>query len=371
MSVTALHHLSMIIRSIKIEGFRNIEREIIEFDRNYNLIYGKNASGKTSILESIYYCAFCKSFRSRDIDLVHYHRDFCRVEAVFEDENRYHKVEYAISKIKGKWFKINSKVARNYTDVISNIGIVMFSPDDLRIVKDGPAIRRNFLNKEISNLSKLYYSDLLEYNKILRQRNALLKNNRPFIDFEIWNEQLIEKSTDIIKKRMWYLDLLNQLSRDIHFEISEGQENLELKYKNHFINSEDGGWDEVAMKSKIQRALEKNFEIDKKRGFTSIGPHTDDIDILINGRLSKVFASQGQQRTAALSVKLAEVDLIKKETGKYPIVLLDDILSELDLKRQEQLKKVFQKTQVIITNAYELGEGYKIEMNHGRIVKNR
>lgn len=365
----------MIIRSIRIEGFRNIEREIIEFDRHYNLIFGKNASGKTSVLESIYYCAFCKSFRSKDADLINYNREFCRVEANFEDENRY-KVEYAISRLKGKWYKLNSKAAKNYSDIISNINLVMFSPDDLRIVKDGPIVRRNFLNKEISNLSRLYYSDLLEYNKILKQRNTLLKKYRSPDEFEIWDEQLIEKSIDIIKKRKWYLALLHSISSKIHFEISEGQERLELKYRNSLYRSPSDGeheeeFDEEELRVRIKKALEKNFEMDQKRGFTSVGPHTDDVDILINGKLSKIFSSQGQQRTAALSIKLAEVDLIKKETEKYPIVLLDDILSELDLKRQEQLKKVFHKTQVLITNAYELGEGHKIEMYSGKIVRDK
>lgn len=367
---------SMIIRTIKIEGFRNIEREIIEFDPRYNLIFGKNASGKTSILESIYYCAFCRSFRSRDADLIHYDREFCRVEAIFEDEGRHHKIEYAISKIKGKWYKINSKAVKNYSDIISNINIVMFCPDDLRIVKDGPVVRRSFLNKEISNLSRLYYTDLSEYNKLLKQRNALLKRRSLHDEFEAWDEKFIEKSIDIIKKRKWYLDLLNGISGNIHSEISEGQEKLELRYKNILLTGDVytenlREIDVERLKIKMKRALEKNFEIDKKRGFTSIGPHTDDFDILINGKLSKVYSSQGQQRTAALSIKLAEVDLIKKETGKDPIVLLDDILSELDLKRQAQLKKAFQKTQVLITNAYELGEGNKIEVYNGKVVKDQ
>lgn len=370
----SLAPFDMIIKTVKIDGFRNIDREIIEFDPRYNLIYGKNASGKTSILESIYYCAFCRSFRSRDADLIHYDRDFCRVEAIFEDEGNYHKIEYAISKIKGKWYKINSKAVKSYSDIISNINIVMFCPDDLRIVKDGPIVRRSFLNKEISNLSRLYYMDLSEYNKLLKQRNALLKRQRPFDEFEVWDEKFIEKSVDIIKKRKWYLDLLNGISGNIHSEISDGQEKMELRYKNFLLTGEvytedQKEIDAERLKIKMKRTLERNFEIDKKRGFTSVGPHTDDFDILINEKLSKVYSSQGQQRTAALSIKLAEVDLIKKETGNDPIVLLDDILSELDLKRQAQLKKAFQKTQVLITNAYELGDGYKIEVHNGKVVK--
>lgn len=360
----------MIIKSIKIEGFRNIEKETVTFDDRLNLIYGKNASGKTSILESIYFCAFGKSFRSKDTDLIHYNREFCRVEAYFEHNNRMQKIEYAISKMKGKWFKINSKAAKNLNDIVSNIHIVMFSPDDLRLIKDGPMVRRNFLNKELSNLSKTYYCDLSDYHKILKQRNALLKKRVKQTDLEIWDEQLAEKAVAIIKKRRWYLEILNEISKKIHYEISEENEILELKYKNALID-EKTEIDTQGLKDKIKKALDRHYETDRIRGFTSVGPHMDDIEILINEKPSKIFSSQGQQRTAALSIKLAEIDLIKKEYGNYPIVLLDDILSELDLKRQEQIKSVFGKTQILISNAYDIGEGNKIEISDGKVVRTK
>lgn len=359
----------MHIKSIKIEGFRNIEREFIEFDPKFNLIYGSNAAGKTSIVESIYFCAFGKSFRGKDLDLINHGRDFCRVEAVFSKHQQIQRVEYAISKYKGKWIKINAKNAKNLADVMTNIQIVVFSPDDLRIMKDGPAVRRLFLNKEISNISKLYYSNFVEYNRILKQRNAILKRGDSGLDLEIWDEKFSEMAAKLILKRLWFVKVLNDISRQIHEEISDGKEILELQYKSDVLSPLKNTPDERSTKESMIQILRKNIEIDRRRGFTGAGPHADDIEVSINQKNAKIYGSQGQQRTAALSIKLAEVDLIKRETGESPIVLLDDIFSELDVKRQHKIQQVFEKSQVIVTNAEDFGKGNKIEVQNGTVIK--
>lgn len=353
----------MIIKSIKLEGFRNIEKLSLDFDANRNLIFGENASGKTSVIESIYFCAFGRSFRGKDSDLIQYERDFCRVEADFIKNNAHQKIEYAISRTKGKWFKINSKNARNLSDVLSNIHVVIFTPDDLRIIKDGPGIRRSFLNKEMSGISRLYYKNLMDLNHILKQRNALLKTGGNPFEFDVWNEKLAEISYEIIKERLKFVEMLSKISREIHFQISDRKEHLNLEYKSSLVEMQRKMGLKQFEKKYIKDIIMNFFEKDRKLGYTSIGPHTDDFEILINSKVSKVFASQGQQRTAALSVKLAEVELIHQKTGHYPIVLLDDILSELDDRRKTQLQSIFDRSQTILTNVEDVGIGHKIDFN--------
>ncbi len=358
----------MKIKEISISGFRNIDRLRLEFKDLYNLIYGENASGKTSILEAIYYCAFGKSFRGRDLDLVKKGNEFCRVEAVFEKNSNIQKIEYAVSSEKGKWFKIDGKNVRTTAEIIQNINVVLFSPDDLSIVKDGPAVRRSFLNKEISGISKLYYSDLVKYSNIVKQRNALLKRRAGNIDIEIWNESMSESASGIVNKRLKFMKTLNEISQRIHFDISDGREKLEIRYKSSYLkNTGNEDIEREEIKIRILNSLVKNLEKDRIKGFCCTGPHADDFDILINGMNAKTHASQGQQRTAALSLKLAEVELVKYETGEFPVVLLDDILSELDFKRRSQLERIFEKAQIILTNTENTGNGNKIKVKEGNI----
>lgn len=360
----------MRIKKIRISGFRNIADAALEFDEYYNLLHGENASGKTSIIEAVYVCAFGRSFRGRDAELVRNGSEFCRVEAFFEKAGIEKKVEYAISPARGKWFKIDGKNVRTTADIIENISVVLFCPDDLEIVKSGPAVRRTFLNKEISALNKLYYADHIKYGNVLKQRNALLKKRAGDIDIEVWNEALIESACGLVSRRLSFLRVLDEISRGIHLEISDGKEVLEISYRSAYLGNNGNADIPVSeVGRRLSQSLAKNLERDKFRGFSCVGPHTDDFEIKINGMSAKSFASQGQQRTAALSLKLAEVVLIKRETGHFPIVLLDDILSELDSKRQSQIEKVFEKAQTIVTNTEDVGGGNKVRVSNGKIIK--
>ncbi len=359
----------MTVTKATIQGFRNIEHQEVVFDPVSNVIYGENATGKTSILESVYYAAFGKSFRSKDLDLINYDQDFCRVELEFEKNGRELEIEYGISRLQGKFFKINKKKVKSRSEIMENINIVLFCPDDLRLVKDGPMKRRIFLNREISNISKLYYSDLLEYTKIVKQRNALLKRNASDLETEIWDEKFAKKAVDVTLKRYWYVDILKEISADIHKKISGEKEHLEIAYHSSIMNEQERFIEREKLEDAVKIRLGKKLNQDRKRGFTSIGPHTDDFSIFINGKEAKTFASQGQQRTAALSLKLAEVQLIKKETSHYPIVLLDDILSELDDRRKKELETVFEHAQIIMTDTNNVGRGLKICVEKGKIIK--
>ncbi len=359
----------MKVKQLTIQGFRNIEKEDVLFDPVFTMIHGENASGKTSILEILYYTAFGKSFRSKDVDVINYEKDFCRVEAVFEKKDRELRIEYGISRTQGKFFKINGKRVRSRTDIMANVGIVLFCPDDLRLVKDGPMKRRVFLNREISNLSKLYYADLLDYTKIVKQRNALLKRNASNLEFDVWDEKLAEKAVTVTRKRYWYIDILKERSKELHKNISGGREELDIAYVSSIMTKEDCQLETAEIERQVREKIKSKMSLDRKRGFTSIGPHTDDFNIFIDGKEAKLFASQGQQRTAALSIKLAEVGLIKKETGAYPIVLLDDILSELDDHRKKEVEHVFENAQIIMTDTQAMGDGLRLCVSKGKIIK--
>lgn len=340
----------MRIKAITLEGFRNYENFQIELDEKLNIIIGNNAQGKTNLLESIYVSGFGKSFRTnKDNDLIMFSKPYASVRVDIEKDNGYsERIEYRIIKGK-KAFFVNGVNITKISDLLGTLNLILFFPDDLKLIKENPTERRKFINRELSHISKLYCVDIIDYNKILSQRNELLKKatyKRDLLEtIEIWDEQLTDKAVRIIRKRFEFIKALDEISRSIHSGITSGKERLKVTYETQVSEREDIH----QMKSELMALLKKNREMDLKRGFTSVGPHRDDLDIRVNDVDIRSFGSQGQQRTAALSLKLSEIEIIKKEVGERPILLLDDVMSELDQNRQRDLIHTLKEVQTIIT----------------------
>lgn len=348
----------MYIKSIKLQNFRNYKDLSLDFDPSLNLILGENAQGKTNLIESLFIMGLGKSFRTnRDQDMIAFGEEFSKAASVICDDGRDTEIE-VIYKPEGKIIKTDGVKLSRSIDLLENVYIVVFSPDDLKIVKEGPENRRKFIDRELCQIKPLYYSDLGNYKKILKQRNFLLKsNNRDKNLFEVFDESLAEYGLRIIKERYKFTELLSEISKKIHYDISGGKEIPEISYESRIR--------EDFTKEQYKEELEAGFEKDLARGFTGFGPHKDDLCIKVNGTDIRLFGSQGQQRTAALSLKLAEIDLIKAETGKDAVLLLDDVLSELDVSRQKYLINAMKKVQVFITTT-DIDEKLKNMLPPGR-----
>ena len=342
----------MFVESIRLINFRNYFNLEVKLNNKVNLFLGNNAQGKTNLLESIYLCSFGKSFRNnRDKDMINFDKDKCYVGAKVVGRNLDKFVEIKIEEDKPKTIRINKVELEKNRELYSGLNVVIFSPDDLRIIKDGPSERRGFLDREISQLKPVYKYNLNRYNKVLFQRNNLLKNmvrkkeNEHLI--EIFDFQLAKIGTDIIIERNSFVNRLSVISQDIHNKITNGNEKLFLNYTSNVDTN-------VASKKLIEKKFLNNLKKSRKsdilRGVTEIGPHRDDMKILIDGIDSKSFASQGQQRTAVLSIKLAEINIISEDCGDVPVLLLDDVLSELDSTRRRYLLDNFKELQIIITS---------------------
>lgn len=341
----------MIIKSLVIEHYRNYSRLHIDLHDQLTIVTGKNAQGKTNLLESIYVGGFGKSFRTKkDFDLIKFDQDMAKVKIKIQKDNGFQEtLEYRIGKPFKKSYWINQVNITKISELIGHLQLVLFFPEDLRLVKESPNERRRFINRELSQMNRSYYLDLVEYVKILNQRNALLKKTRDYQFLKdtigIWDEQLADKGARITMKRKKFIDDLSVLSSEIHGRMTQNKEKLTLSYSSSFEKIEN----HAMIKETFMKKLEDNLSIDFKRGFTSVGPHRDDLIIFINGIEAKAFASQGQQRTAALSLKLSEIKLIENETGERPILLLDDVMSELDEYRQKNMIEMLKNVQTIIT----------------------
>lgn len=333
----------MHIKEIQLKDFRNYSELKAEFHENVNVFLGQNAQGKTNLLESIYITSMGKSFRtSKDKDLIRFGKDFFRVKInAFKGDDL--TVEIAVNQEGKKGIKIDGVKAKKISQLLENIYIVIFSPEDLRIVKDEPEKRRKFIDRELCQISPSYYNSLNQYKKALLQRNAYLKELR--IDeavLEIWDEKLAEYGSKVIKQRDGFIKQINVISNKIHSGITNDKENLKVFYEPSIRVCEN-------QQAAFFEELQKNRRRDIKNRTTGKGPHKDDLKLLANEIDIRNFGSQGQQRTAALSLKLSEIELIRSETGESPILLLDDVLSELDQERQNYLINSLQKTQVFIT----------------------
>ena len=342
----------MYVESIRLINFRNYYSLNVDFHKNLNIFLGKNAQGKTNLLESIYMCSSGKSFRTnKDREIINFEKDKSYIGAKVVRENAEKLVEIKLEREKGKTIRINKVELNKNRELYTGLNVVAFSPEDLSLIKGGPAERRNFLDNEISQIKPVYRYNLNRYNKILFQRNNLLKNtkgkeyNKYLLD--VFDFQLAKIGTEIVLERIKFIQKLSDISKSIHRSITNGIEDLSLVYlSNVGIKTED----KATIEKEFLENIKRNIKNDIFKGSTEIGPHRDDIEILINGINSRSFASQGQQRTAVLSMRLAEVELINEEKNEYPVLLLDDVLSELDSDRRRYLISTFKELQTIITS---------------------
>ena len=346
----------MFVKKIILNNFRNYEYQEINLEENINIIYGNNAQGKTNIIESIFLAAIGKSFRAkRENELIKFGKENSKIQVEYKRKDREGKINIEIGD--KKVFYINGVKQNKISNIVGNINIVMFTPDDIDIIKGGPTKRRRFLDMMISSLKPNYLHLLNMYNKVLEQRNNYLRkyNEKDLSMLDIWDEQLAEYSSQIFDYRKKYIEKIEIKQIVIHKQVTESgklDENIKIKYISNYKNKED-----------FLMSLKKVRNIDLKKGYTSIGVHRDDFIIYINDKDVSIFGSQGQQRTSILSLKLAELDVVEEEIGERPILLLDDFMSELDETRRKNFINRIKDNQVIITCTD------KIEIE-GKILKN-
>lgn len=333
---------SVIIKSLELKNYRNYEALSLELSPGTNIFFGDNAQGKTNILEAVYMCATSKSHRgSRDIEMIRFGQDDAHLCMRLEKSGVLHKIDIHLKKNKVKGIAVDGLVIKKYAQLFGVVNAVLFSPEDLGIIKNGPGERRRFIDMELCQLNKLYMSYLMDYTKVLNQRNNLLKqlvgDGALLETLDVWDMQLVRCGSFLVSERQRFVGELNEIIGDIHYKLSGGREKLSIAYE----PSVDVPDYEKKLFSK------RNYDIKTKT--TSVGPHRDDISFLIGDIDIRRFGSQGQQRTAALSLKLAEIELVRRVTGDQPVLLLDDVLSELDSSRQNYLLESIKDIQTMIT----------------------
>ncbi|MDW7668628.1 MAG: DNA replication/repair protein RecF [Bacillota bacterium] len=343
----------MYVENLYLENYRNFEKISIELNEKLNLFIGDNAQGKTNLIEAIFYISIGRSFRfSKDSNLIMFEKDRNYIKIKVQRRRDTKEIEVEINKDKNKTYKINKLTLEKNSELVGIVNIVIFSPDNLDLIKGSPGDRRKFLNIEISQLKPKYKYLLKKYKKILLQRNNLLKkmnqNTNNYRLLEVWDEHLIETGSEIIQYRNEFINKIKKISKKIHWELSGEKEKLNIIYKTGLGLLRNGDLDYI--KEKFENKLIENREREIERGITLYGPHLDDMKIIINSKNSRYYSSQGQKRTAALSLKLSEIDIIREEKKDNPIVLLDDVLSELDNKRRSHLLKYIEEVQTIITS---------------------
>lgn len=353
----------MIIKSIELADYRNYDLLNLQFDKGTNILYGDNAQGKTNILEAIYVAATTKSHKgSKDREIVNFEKEEAHIRTYIEKDGIEIKLDMHLRKNKSKGIAIDGLKLKKAADLLGICNVVFFSPEDLGIIKNGPSERRRFVDMELCQLDNFYLYNLNHYNKIVNQRNKLLKDMYMNPDLKetlnIWDSQLVSFGSKIIERRGLFIDQLNEIINGIHKKLSGNKEDLIIKYE------ADVEIDEFENKLKMNQVR------DMKSKMTSVGPHRDDFSFIIGNVDIRRFGSQGQQRTAALSLKLSEIEIVKKITKDTPILLLDDVLSELDSNRQNYLLNSIGDIQTIITctgleefvnNRFQLNKVFKVE----------
>lgn len=314
----------------------------MEFSSGTNILYGNNAQGKTNVLEAVYMSCTTKSHRAtRDKDMIRFGEEEAHIKLNVRKNDVPYRIDTHLKQTKAKGIAINGLSIRKASELFGIVNVVFFSPEDLNIIKNGPAERRKFIDMELCQLNKLYVHALSSYNRILIQRNKLLKELSFRPDYEdtldIWDMQLIQYGKEIIQYRSEFISQLNEIIHDIHWKLSGEQENLKILY------------DPDSAAEELEQKILSGRELDKKQKTTLHGPHRDDIGFYVGDIDIRKFGSQGQQRTAALSLKLSEIELVKKLVRDYPILLLDDVLSELDSVRQQALLSAITHIQTLIT----------------------
>ncbi len=352
----------MVIKSIELADYRNYDFLTMQFDRGTNILYGDNAQGKTNILEAIFVSATTKSHRgSRDKEIINFDKEEAHIRTYIEKEGIETRVDIHLRKSKSKGIAIDGQKIKKAADLLGLCNVVFFSPEDLGIIKNGPSERRRFVDMELCQLDGFYLYNLNHYNKIINQRNKLLKDMYMNPDLKdtlnIWDMQLVSYGSKIIERRRAFVDQLNSIIYDIHKKLSGGKEELSILYE-----------PDVSVEE-FEKKLRNNQDRDIRAKMTSVGPHRDDLSFLVGGIDIRKFGSQGQQRTAALSLKLSEIELVKKITNDMPVLLLDDVLSELDSCRQNYLLDSIGGIQTIITctgldeflnNRFEIDRIFKV-----------
>ncbi len=352
----------MLIESLELKNFRNYQNLNIDFDKKTNILYGDNAQGKTNILEAIYLSGTAKSHKgSKDREMIRFHEEEAHVKLMIKKLELSYRIDIHLKKQKPKGIAINGIPIKKASELFGIVNLVFFSPEDLNLIKNGPSERRRFLDMELCQLDKIYIHHLVNYNKILMQRNQLLKNLelRPeFIEtLDIWDMQLVQYGKKLIEQRKHFVKELNEIIYEIHKKLSGNREELYIDYEPD-VSSEE-----------FAAAVNKARNRDIRFHTTNVGPHRDDISFFIDKVDIRKFGSQGQQRTSALSLKLAEIEIVKRMIGDMPILLLDDVLSELDSHRQNQLLNSLDQIQTIITctgleefiaNRFEINRTYHI-----------
>lgn len=348
----------MILHKLELHDFRNYETLSITLSPKVTILVGQNAQGKTNILESILMLSLAKSHRAnRDSEMIRWGAESAFAAAEIERNHRRYSLDLRVLK-HGKKVRVNGIEKRKLSDFIGHLNVVLFAPEDLMLVKGGPQQRRRFLDIELGQMSPQYLYNLTQYHKVLQQRNNLLKNSERLDEsltgnLTIWDEQLVEYGSKIIQKRLEFIDKLQNFSSEIHQRVTSGKETLYLRYASSLLNQLTHIKE---LQVNFHQQLHNKQKEDYRRGYTSVGPHRDDVEVQIDGKNAHTFGSQGQQRTAALSMKLAEIDLIRQEVGEYPVLLLDDVLSELDEMRQlHLLDSMGERVQTLITTTMTYG----------------
>ena len=334
----------MYISKIYLKNFRNYEEQEISLEKGINIFYGDNAQGKTNIIESVFLCSFGKSFRSnKDKELIRFNQEHSTVEVHYEKEDRNGNIKAEIGEKKS--FFINGVKQTKVSNIIGKINVIIFSPDDIEIIKDGPQRRRKFIDMMISSLKPNYLHLLNDYNRVLDQRNTylkqIIKEGKSETLLDILDEQLADLSIKIFEYRNKYLEKFSgiiQENHDIITKNNQNQEEIKIKYISNAHEKEG-----------YLSNLKKSRKIDLIRGYTSTGVHRDDFIVYIDKKIVSIFGSQGQQRTATLTLKLCELKIVKEEIGESPILLLDDFMSELDENRRKNFLENLTDNQVIIT----------------------
>ena len=332
----------MYIRSLELANYRNYETLSVEFSERTNILYGDNAQGKTNLLEALYLLATTRSYRGvKDRDLVRFGEEEAHIRAVLMKNGLDYRIDMHLKKARAKGIAVDGRRIKKASEIVGLLHIVFFSPEDLRIVKDGPTERRRFMDLELCQLDASYLYDLNHYNRIVEQRNKLVKDlpEHPEMEdtLDLWDEQLVSYGSRIIAKRREFLSEVNELTGEVHSKISGGKERLKIVYEPN-VSEED-----------FAEKLKSGRKRDIYLRYTGCGPHRDDFSFVNDGIDLRTFGSQGQQRTCALSLKLSEIELVRKRIGDEPILMLDDVLSELESGRQNYLLGSIGGIQTFIT----------------------
>lgn len=360
----------MIIKSLELANYRNYDALEIHFSGGTNILYGNNAQGKTNILEAIYLSSTTKSHKgSKDGDIIHFNEEEAHIRTILEKDGMESRIDMHLRKNKSKGIAIDGQKIKKASELLGLLNVVFFSPEDLNIIKNGPAERRRFVDMELCQLDSFYLYNLNHYNKIVNQRNKLLKDMyfHPELrdTLNIWDSQLVSFGSKIIERRELFTKQLNEIIYEIHKKLSGDKEELVIRYE-----------PDVLIEN-YERSLSVSQEKDIKLKQTTVGPHRDDFSFMAANIDIRKFGSQGQQRTAALSLKLSEIELVKKMIKDSPVLLLDDVLSELDSNRQNYLLNSIGDIQTIITctgldefinNRFEIDKVFQIE--NGKITDN-